>query len=508
MNEALGTEPGIAPAAADAAEPPAVSRRGGLTRWDLLEAALAVVAFAVMCVVILRTATFMPEPDDHAYQASIIAMTDGHFLSLSTAQARALSHQLGQGGLLGGLARFSGPNQPPLLVQWVQLANGRWISEKDPGYPFLAVVFQELGIIRWAQLFYAALACTGLFAGARRWLGRFGGAAVVGLYCSSGAAMLWGWRDYMPTFTDASLIAAGTGALLWSVLAVEASARRRVIVGLAGFVALEAATFTRYTDIVVLGCAVIAVLVAWRLPAVRLPRSALWWWLGSAVVFLAGVAIFDDLVYGGPLQTGYRPGEIQFSLSAIGPNFRYMPGHLIQAMPEFVLGLAALAWIIVESVRRRGADARSGAARRDLAVGLALAASWFAVWGLYSAYTWTAGPFGTTLQFARFYVPALGAISLLGAWLITRVPRRESLPALSAVVAAAGVVVMFVLGVRAFNDMVANPMGGGLVIKGTQACGRPVSGPHGRVTFGRPSGAKPGKVVCVKARIGPPSRNG
>ena len=40
--------------------------------------------------------------------------------------------------------------------------NGRWISEKDPGYPFLAAPFQELGVIRWAPLFFGALACLGL----------------------------------------------------------------------------------------------------------------------------------------------------------------------------------------------------------------------------------------------------------------------------------------------------------------------------------------------------------
>ena len=121
----------------------------------------------------------------------------------------------------------------------MRLPDGRWISEKDPGYPFLAAPFQALGIIRWAPLCYGALACVGLFAGARRGLAG-SAAAAVGLYCSSGAAMLWGWRDYMPTFTDASLIAAGTGALLWVALAVEAGPRRRTIAGLAGFVALEA----------------------------------------------------------------------------------------------------------------------------------------------------------------------------------------------------------------------------------------------------------------------------
>ena len=87
----------------------------------------------------------------------------------------------------------------------------------------------------------------------------------MGLYCSSGAALLFAWRDYMPTFTDASLIAAGSGTLLWALLATEASSRQRTWAGLAGFVAIEIATFVRYTDIVILGCAVVTVTVAWRL---------------------------------------------------------------------------------------------------------------------------------------------------------------------------------------------------------------------------------------------------
>src|ERR1700751_325083 len=71
--------------------------------------------------------------------------------------------------------------------------------------------------------------------------------AAVGLYCSSGAAILFAWRDYMPTFTEASLIAAGTGALLWVVLAAGASARGRTWGGLAGFVGLGGVGFRRCT---------------------------------------------------------------------------------------------------------------------------------------------------------------------------------------------------------------------------------------------------------------------
>jgi hypothetical protein len=500
-------------------------------RLDRAETVFALAAFAALCAIALSFAPRLVEPDDHAYQASIVGITQGHWLTLSTAQAQALGQQLGSpaGGVIGiqrvpnqssqrtivrsGPGGVAGAPGASPITQWVQLPSGRWISEKDPGYPFLAAAFQALGIIRLAPLFYGALGCLGLFFGARRWLGRFGGGAAVGLFCTSGAALLFAWRDYMPTFTDASLIAAGTGALLWAILPAEpaepaepakaaepiepieaaeaaepiepaeaagASVRWRTWVGLAGFVALEAAAFTRYTDVVVLGCAAVAVVVAWRLR--KVPTVALAWWLGSVAVFGVGVAVFDDLVYGGPLKSGYQPGEIQFRLSAIGPNLRYMPAHLLEAMPMLVLALAAVVWIIARwarlraRLRRVAAAPAAGArrdhavglavearrdyavgfaagARRDLAVGLALTASWFSVWGLYAAYTWTANGFVTTLQSARFYVPAIGAIALLGAWLLVRVPRRSSLAAATSVVAVAA---LFGLGVWSFGDMRVN----------------------------------------------------
>jgi hypothetical protein len=425
-------------------------RAAGLAQKDRTEILLALAAFGILCGLVLGFAPYLSEPDDYAYRASIIAITHGHLLTLSSTQLQALQAELTRSD--GG----SGPG----IDQWVQLAGGRWISEKDPGYPFLAAPFQLAGLIRLAPLFYGALGCLGLFFGARRWLGRFGGAAAVGLFCFSGAALLFAWRDYMPTFTEAALIAAATGALLWAALAAEASAGRRVWVGLLGFIALEAAVFVRYTDIVVLGCAGVAVVAVWWRRAARLPAAAMGWWLGSVAVFGAGVAVFNAVVYGGPLKSAYQPGEITFSLGAILPNLRYMPVHLISAMPTLVLGLAALAWIAWRRVRLAGADG----ARSDFAVALALAASWLSVWALYAAYTWTAAPGLSTLQAARFYVPAIGAISLLGAWLVARlprnlprhVPRRASLAAMTS---AALVAAMFGLGVWSFNGMRAFRLG-------------------------------------------------
>jgi hypothetical protein len=58
-------------------------------------------------------------------------------------------------------------------------------------------------------------------------------------------------------------------------------------------------------------------------------------------------------VYGGPLKSGYRPGEVTFSLGAVLPNLQLMPAHLVEAMPMLVPGLADLAWMAGRRVRLR-----------------------------------------------------------------------------------------------------------------------------------------------------------
>jgi hypothetical protein len=450
----------------------AAERRHG--RFGRAEVLVAVGAFAALCVAVVARSAQLLEPDDYAYRASIIALAQGHWLSLTNAEYQALLKQLSGGGGMG-------------IAQWVHTASGTWISEKNPGYPFLALPFQALGLLRVAPLFYGGLGCLGLFFGARRWLGRWGGTWAVVLFCSSGAALAFAWRATMPTFTDAALIAAGGGALLWTILATERSARRRVVVGLIGFVALEAAVLIRYTNVVILGVAVLAVLLAFRRAA--LPLRAIGWWLGSVAALVAGVLVFDQLAYGSALKTGYSSDEITFSLASVIPNLQHMPARLVTSMPMSLLALGALGWMAVRAVssRRRGSEPEQRSRyRRDAAAGAVLAAGWIGIWGLYAAYDWTVrmgSVAGSDIHLIRFYLPAIGLISLLAAWLLMQLPRW--LPVVL-------VVVLIGLGARSYPNLVAGGLGGpGGGPGGVPGVGR-LGGPPAGVAPGGSGGPPPG----------------
>jgi hypothetical protein len=433
------------------------------------------VGFIGFCALILSHASALLEPDDYAYRASIVALSQGHIL-LSNAQYQALTSYLAAHGMSG-------------IAQWHHMASGKWISEKNPGYPFFAVLFYMAGVLRLAPLFYGALACVGLYLGARAWLGRWAGTYAVWAYCFSGAALVFAWRATMPTFTDASLIAAGAGGLLWTALETNAKPRARLIVGLASFLAIEGAVFIRYTDVVELIVALIAVIVYFR--RARFSAAMLATWLGSAILFGAFDLAFNAWAYGSATSTGYDAGEITFSLSAFWPNLKLMPGQLSSSMPVWIVAAIAVLWIVARWVRRRGftSPARDDA-RRDLAVASALVAGWLAMWILYFTYTWTAqmagnGPGGgsDTVHLIRFYLPALGLIVLLAAWLLSK---------LSAMLSGGVLFALVVASLFSFYAMASSGV----------AFGGPTNAPGGTPAYG------PGQIFPGGPGYGPPGGGG
>ncbi len=231
-------------------------------RADVL---LAVAAFLGLCLAVLMRAPQMLEPDDYAYRASIVALSHGHIL-LSNAQYLALEHQL------GSASSAVGPGGGGAIQQWDHLANGLWISEKNPGYPFLAVPFQWLGALRLTPLFYGALGCLGLWFGApplawalgRRLRGRpvlhLGGGARVRLARDDGDL----YRRLARRRRRRRAVVDPPGDRCRPAPPLPGRPR-------SGILALVAATLTRYTDVVALGVAILAIIalarrvgIAWR----------------------------------------------------------------------------------------------------------------------------------------------------------------------------------------------------------------------------------------------------
>ncbi len=182
-------------------------------------------------------------------------------------------------------------------------------------------------------------------------------------------------------------------------------------------------------------------------------------WTAGLALAGAGILAFNHYAYGAWDKTGYASGEITFSLSALSPNVQHMPAHLVLAMPMLLLGLIAVGWIAVRAIAaRRVAD--SAARRRDAVIGGVLGIGWLGVWGLYLCYNWTAqmsAQSGSAIHVIRFYLPALGLIALLAAWLLVRLTRMRGRVGTWSV--AAILVALVIAGGWSYQNLLTNSAG-------------------------------------------------
>jgi hypothetical protein len=172
-----------------------------------------------------------------------------------------------------------------------------------------------------------------------------------------------------------------------------------------------------------------------------------------------------------------------------------MPAHLVRAVPMLLLGLVATAWMLARVVVSDRVDGERGTAyRRDAAIGASLAAGWLGLWSVYLCYDWTVRQsvdLGSSVHVVRFYLPALGLIALLGAWLLVQLPRWAPVVVLAVLVA---------LGAWDYPQLAAGGHGVGEPPGGT---GPGSGGPPG----GQPAGPPPdGEFVAPDGTTGQPAQ--
>jgi hypothetical protein len=355
---------------------------------------LSVIAVWVsFSAIVLAKVPILFEADDYAYRASIVALKNG-LITLSASQYAQLN------GALRGSGQFG-------IYQWVHLADGSWISEKNPGFPFLAEPFYLLGNLRMIPVFYSLLAVTGLYLGARKWFGAGAGLVASISFLFSGASLAYANRLTMPTFTEACLVAAALGLLLWSCKSGD-SHRARVVLSSLAFVFLGAAVFSRYTNAVIYVGVLFPFLVFYK--RLHFLWGAVLCWMGVTASFATLILCFNNHFYGGWLKSGYSGQHFASSLSNFPKNISQITPFLLESMPVVLLAL----WGAYHLLKKEP-SVTGGVARQRRVLGMVLVLSVVLPWGLYFGYDRTAFNLSSQAAFhvVRFYVPALGALALL-----------------------------------------------------------------------------------------------
>jgi hypothetical protein len=356
-------------------------------------------AWVTFCVALLFKAPVLFEADDYAYRASIVALRNG-LITLTPSQYAALNSALKGNGAFG-------------IYQWTHLSNGNWISEKNPGFAFLAEPFYFFGNLRVAPAFYALLAVTGLYLGARRWIGPWAGFVASVCFLFTGASLAYGYRVTMPTFTEACLVAAALGLVVWSINN-DFSERGKGLASSLGFVLLGAAVFSRYTNAVIY-LSVLAFLIIWR-KQFKFRLTAIVSWLIISAMFVTLILVFDKHFYGGWFKTGYAGQSFSTSLGNFPKNISQISGLLVEVMPVLIVAVLGAVKVL-----RTGKGLGIGGPtldRIDRKIGLLLIFVVVTSWGLYFGYDRTAFNLssGAALHVVRFYTPVLGALALLATW--------------------------------------------------------------------------------------------
>jgi hypothetical protein len=363
----------------------------------------ALVAWFIFVVALFFRHPIMFEADDYAYRAAIVALSHGH-ITLNTTQYLALNAQLKGSGSFG-------------ILQWSHLPNGTWISEKNPGYAFIALPFYLMGSLQLLPVFASLIATVGLFLGARKWLGPRGGLLSVILFLFNGAALAFGLRFTMPTFTEACFIAGASGFILWSLLEQRFVFERSVVSSIA-LALLGLATFSRYTNVGVLVIATICLM--WNRKKAYLPLWCLIVWVLIVNISIEGILAFNAHFYGGLFSTGYYNTPIGFSLSSISQNIRHAPLFNLISFPVVLLALVGTVSCFHS---RSNLWHKSGMRVFGLSTGEGfLILSVIYIWVLYLCYNETAMSMSwpATYHEIRFFIPSLGAIALLGAKALQR----------------------------------------------------------------------------------------
>lgn len=337
-------------------------------------------------------------------------------------------------------------------VMYANVGEDRWALRKAPGYPLLAVPFHWLGQARLANAVLAVLAAWVVYQLLAAWRDEWAACLGVIVLLWSPISLLALRYSSMSTFADGALPAIGGGlALLYGLRPVTGRRSPVPLLFLAGLAAGWAVASRLPNAPLPVLIGLYLVVTIWnRRPAIG---PAAWLHLGAfglgCVLALAGLAWYNQAVFGHPLDTGYRydsPYQEHFlweaeaareldgtptwladgSLAAIGAA---LFNHLGRWVQPLLLGWPLLPLALLGLILALG--------RLALPLPAWLAGLWLlAVYAPYAGLVY----FGVTRELAMPYVqgwgfyavdrylfPAWLPVTMLAAGLLAQAPRRLAL---------------------------------------------------------------------------------
>ena len=424
--------------------------KSSLLRHINVYCAITAIGLAAAVILVLAIPAQMSGASPWAYYYGVKNFSEGKLVIDDQLMRQQMNEARQQGGM---------------LVQYVEVSDGRWVVEKAPGYIFYLVPFEWMGISRWGNVLLAAGMVIVTFILLKRL--RDEETACIGsllmLFTPIGLIMFN--RAYMDTFASLAFLAMGGGLYFYYLL--EQKKLRPWSGGLMlffAFLLISWSVVTRQSNLLV------AIILALHFAITRgtallkgergrLPVEIAGVVLGAGIP-MAALLVYNNYVFGSPWDYGYNYTRfpVNFAYQYLGQvtadgkslpikiiidNLKSVPQALITGFPLLVIGIPGIgAALYFKFFHKKDSPAgRWTSLRGELPWGtLLVLIGWFlGVYLLYLTYEFTAEFLTSSSSFfryARYYLPGLFPVAIVCSLIIARLPRKLSIPIMVLIIAA------------------------------------------------------------------------
>ena len=356
-------------------------------------------AFCVWSLLVTQTHPFIQLLEETSTRATVGALNLGQ-VWLSSAQATSWS-------------KFYNMTLGPQEMGWVSIGHHQWVPSSGLVYPYLMLPFYRLHLLHGLIVLAAGLACWTLTIAMETWVGPRGATAAVVLFLATGSFAGVSVHTFLSNSVACSFFTISTASLVWLMQPQERVFRRDLAVASVAGLTMVLATAMQWSLEFAAVALIVGTAIAMRRGFIRIPvalsfiaSSALCLLILRSVDRVHHHAVFRDMSLDGGT-----------TLSVFWHNFAVQSAQIILGLPLALVGIWAVATLMISSRRQRETSAPGR----------------FLIFLLFS--TWLAGFFTVMAEKHSWPAPIefdpnrwvqypvvmmIGPLVILGGWLLSR----------------------------------------------------------------------------------------